>query len=299
MNKVTILQGLPGSGKSQIAKKIVDETGNTKRLNKDDFRAMFDNSKWSGHNEKFILTIRNLSIEEALKNKFNVVVDDTNFHPKHIKDIKEIAQKYNAQVEIIFIDTLLEECIKRDLIRPNSVGEKVIRNMYNEYLKPKPSIVEYNPDLPDCYIFDIDGTLALKHPDRGYFDWAKVGLDFPNTPVVEMCKILDYKRKIFFFSGRDKICKEQTRAWLHNVLFVETNNYMDSTNLPILFNENLFMRPQGNQEDDRIIKKKMYEDNIRGKYNVIGVVDDRPKVCDMWRELGLPVFQVGNPNNKF
>jgi hypothetical protein len=29
------------------------------------------------------------------------------------------------------------------------------------------------------------------------------------------------------------------------------------------------------------------------------VIDDRPKVCRMWRSLGLSVFQVGNPDYEF
>jgi predicted kinase len=290
MPKITILQGLPASGKTTIAKEMVSKTRNTKRINKDDMRALFDNSKWTKNNEKFILKARDLLIEQALQDNFCLVIDDTNLHPKHIETIKEIAKKYKAQVEIKFIDTPIEECIKRDLQRLNSVGEKVIKDMYNNFLAPKSEVISYSLDLPDCYIFDIDGTLALKSPERGYFDWDKVDLDIPNTPVVKILNgLTNRKEHVFIFSGRDEICREKTKVWLMS----KTDDQTDT------IEDRLYMRPLGNQEDDRTIKEKIYQDNIKGRYNVLGIFDDRPKVCRMWRELGLPVFQVGDPDIEF
>lgn len=36
--------------------------------------------------------------------------------------------------------------------------------------------------------------------------------------------------------------------------------------------------------------------NIKDKYNVLGIFDDRQQVVDMWRSLGLKCFQV-EPGN--
>ena len=52
------------------------------------------------------------------------------------------------------------------------------------------------------------------------------------------------------------------------------------------------MRPEGNNEKDSIIKKRIYEDHIKGKFNVEFVLDDRNQVVEMWRELGLTCLQV-------
>ena len=46
MSKLLILKGLPASGKTTEAKRLVIEE-NFKRVSKDDLRAMIDNSKWS------------------------------------------------------------------------------------------------------------------------------------------------------------------------------------------------------------------------------------------------------------
>ncbi|MFN5657022.1 MAG: AAA family ATPase, partial [Pseudanabaena sp.] len=50
--------GLPASGKSTWAKEKVNKSPNIiKRVNKDELRAMLDNSYFSKGNEKFVLDI--------------------------------------------------------------------------------------------------------------------------------------------------------------------------------------------------------------------------------------------------
>jgi predicted kinase len=73
--------------------------------------------------------------------------------------LRKIADEFDAEFEVVFFDTPLNECIERDLKRENSVGANVILNMWKQYLyKP----IEHKEELEDCIICDIDGTLATK-----------------------------------------------------------------------------------------------------------------------------------------
>ena len=55
------------------------------------------------------------------------------------------------------------------------------------------------------------------------------------------------------------------------------------------------MRMADDTREDSIIKKELFNKWIRNIYNVLFVIDDRPRVIRMWRhELGLTVFDVGN-----
>jgi predicted kinase len=68
MLNVIICKGLPGSGKSTWAKKLIDDhPGQYKRINKDDLRAMLDNGKFSKQNEDFVLEVRNQILLMALQ----------------------------------------------------------------------------------------------------------------------------------------------------------------------------------------------------------------------------------------
>lgn len=284
MKTVILTKGLPASGKSTWAKSKIDKNpGKYKRVNKDDIRAMLDNSKWSKSNEKFVLSVRDSIIISALSDGKHVIVDDTNLHPKHESQIRELV-KGIAKVEIKdFTEITPETCIKWDLTRLNSVGSEVIRNMYNQFLKPEP--VVYNPDenLPKAIICDIDGTIALMN-NRSPFDWKKVGEDTVNKPVLSVLNgaysdaPLDYPINIILLSGRDSICKKETTKWI------------EDNNIPCTA---LFMRSVGDIRKDTIVKKELFDNHIKDNYNVQFVLDDRDCVVNMWRdELGLTVLQV-------
>lgn len=281
MQKVILTKGLPASGKSTWAKELLAEHPNQyKRVNKDDLRATLDNGFFDGKKtENFILKVRDQIILAALAEGKHVIVDDTNLDPKHETHVRELV-KDKALVEIKdFTSVPLEECIARDQKRQNYVGEKVIRGMHKKYLaKEEPvSLVKYDPDLPDCYVFDVDGTLA-KRKNRGPFEWEKVGQDEINEPVAALLR--KFRTSVLIIvSGRDEVCRLETEKWLgyHDLSF-----------------DYLYMRPQGDMRKDSIIKEEIYHRHIEGKYNVLAVFDDRNQTVQKWRDLGLMCFQVAD-----
>jgi predicted kinase len=278
MKQLIMTKGLPGSGKSTWAKSVIDTNpGAYKRVNKDDLRAMLDNGKWSRDNEKFVLRIRDQIIVSALTNGKHVIVDDTNFAPRHEDELRSMAKRQEAEFSVQdFTSVPLDTCIERDLKRQNSVGETVIRRMYRDYLAPKPPVIKHDPALPSCVICDVDGTVALMN-GRSPYDYSKVGTDQPNMPVISAIAALMCHYRIIFVSGRKHECRAATEAWLLEHL---------DTSGP------LFMRADGDDRDDRIVKQEIYEREIKGKYNIAFVVDDRKRVVEKWRELGLTCFQV-------
>ena len=268
--------GLPASGKSTWAKNKVDQSPNSiKRVNKDELRAMLDNSYFSKGNEKFVLNIQDMIIKEALENGKHVIVDNTHLAPKHETRIRELI-KGLAVLEIVdFRHVSLETCIDRDLKRFNSVGEKVIRDMYNQFIAPPRATKPiYNPDLPDVVLCDLDGTIALIG-DRSPYDAAKCELDLVNEPVRSILQ--NSGKAIVFVSGREDKFKPQTLAWLakHNITF-----------------DGLYMRQSGDSRKDSIVKREIYDEFILNKYNVAFVLDDRDQVVRVWRDLGLTCLQV-------
>lgn len=286
------LKGLPASGKSTYAQTLVDE--GWVRSNKDDIRLdprLFPqgyNFKNKGH-EKRVIRERNRIVTEALASNKNVVVDDTNLNPVHIKELSAIAKQYNAEfrVDESFLSVSLQECIDRDRKREKMVGASVIRGMFHQYIKVPPSAIVYDPSLPNCFISDIDGTLTKGPKDRSPYDWSKVGQDEireATSSVLDAINLLG-DAKIFIFSGRDGVCRPETEEWLerHDVEY-----------------EALFMRKPNDNRNDADIKRELLFEHIVGKYNVLGIFDDRPRVCRMWRdELGITVFQLGDPYFEF
>ena len=282
--KIILTQGLPGSGKTTYARQHQQEHPDTVRVNKDELRNTLHNGVWSHGKEKFILKIRDMIIINALSDGHDVIVDDTNFAKKHIYRIQELALEYEAQVEVkSFMDVPIEECIKNDLKRPNSVGEQVIRKMYQQYLQPKE---KYNPDpeLPEAIVFDVDGTLALFGDNNPYDrDFLQDNL---NEPVALMFSYLRDYYKIIFVSGRSDKFRKDTVTWLRQNLDMLKKDVED----------NLYMRKEGDKRKDVIVKGEIFEQYIKDKYRIKLILDDRNQMVEYWRSKGIPCFQVAEGN---
>ena len=284
MPKIIMTKGLPGSGKTTWAFEYLEKDPNTVLVCKDDLRAMMFNSAHTGKREGFVLGVRDFIVSEALKKGRNVIVHDTNFNPIHEKRLRALSVQYKSDFIIQdFTSTPIEVCIKQDLLRPDSVGERVIRDMYNDWIKPKPPVILYDPSLPDAIICDLDGTLCLAQEGADPYDRDFLA-DIVNQPVRKTLLSLGKPGvEIIFISGRKDKFKEQTDKWL--------NDHWGP-------NYKLFMRktlPDGVKDPkDSIVKAEIYEAEIKGKYNVILVLDDRNQVVEFWRSLGLTVFQVAD-----
>lgn len=289
MPTLTIMRGLPASGKTTEARKLVEK--GAVRVNKDDLRAMLHN-EWSKSNEKDTLKARDMIIRGLISAGKDIVVDDTNFEPKHIETIREIVDAWNELLEekqqykivIRDIDTPLEECLKRDANRTGKahVGKKVILSMYNKYLAKKQPLKPLQEGLKSAIMVDIDGTLAEKG-DRDIYDGSKVYLDTVIQPVADV--VQRFRRDVvIIMSGRDEEYREVTEQWL------EDNG---------IEYECLYMRPRGDRRADWIVKKELYDAHVNGKYNVRFVLDDRKQVKRMWVGEGLFVLDVNQTDAEF
>jgi len=272
MKKIILTKGLQGSGKTTWAKQMqVDFPGQYKRVNKDDLRALLDNGVWSKGNEKFVLKLRDHIILQALEDGKHVIVDDTNLNVVHENHIKELV-KGLAEVEIKdFTDIDIETCIKNDAKRANSVGEKIIRQTYKQWLYKEPVKPEYNPLNPFVVMIDLDGTLSLFGNKNAY------DRDFENDELNSVVANIIECRNVILVSGRKEKFRDKTLQFLqkNNIEFMK-----------------LFMRKDDDDRKDSIIKKEIYDNEILGKYNVHFVLDDRSVCVNLWRSLGLVCLQV-------
>jgi FMN phosphatase YigB (HAD superfamily) len=141
-------------------------------------------------------------------------------------------------------------------------------------------------EFPQWVIFDLDGTLAdIKHRLH-YIEGEKKDWNSFNAA----CEQDDYKwkigalattfkeigRSIAIFTGRDENYRAHTERWLA------------SKKVPY---DLLKMRTAKDYRSDTIVKKEMFTQHFIPS-DIWLVVDDRDKVVEMWRELGLTCLQV-------
>lgn len=300
MKKMMILRGLPASGKSTFARKLLkSEPGKWKRINRDDIRAMCDDSEFSSKNEEFAREVKTTLIRLAIESGFNVVLDDTHLVASTVAKMHLLAQSI-GDVEVIekCFNTDVETCKKRNESRvgvarvPDSViddmakmsgltkGRKLVDKTVSY-----PNVlgkIAYDEKLPDAIMCDLDGTLAIIN-NRSPYDASECDVkDIPNDAVIACVNAMHAQGfKIVFMSGRTDLYKEATERFIKKHLDVPYE---------------LFMRSEGDNRQDGLIKTELFNAHVRGRYNVKFVLDDRDQVVRTWRALGIPCFQVNYGN---
>lgn len=138
------------------------------------------------------------------------------------------------------------------------------------------------PGTPSSVLVDIDGTVAL-NTGRSPYDMTRVAEDQPNPAVIVAVRAMHAAgHQVIFCSGRDESARADTTSWLDRHVAV-----------PYVA---LYMRRVGDNRRDAVVKQEIFDLHIREHFDVLGVFDDRRQVVDMWRGMGLIVFQVADGN---
>lgn len=198
-------------------------------------------------------------------------------------------------------DVPLEVCLERDKSREFPVGASVIKRQYYKYIMKnefyrEPYLKPQDVSLPKAVIFDVDGTLTLGPKDRSPYDMSKVLNDEPNLYTFQFLNLFlnNTDTTVFIFSGREKKSKDDTLQWI--LRYVDATAFkkaVDSERVLFVFRED------DNSEGDDKLKDRFFNTHVQNNYHVVAVFDDRLRVCKMWKEKGLPLFRVGDPEADF
>ena len=292
--KLYLYRGIQGSGKTTAARKFVAEDPEHRiRINNDDIRNMLG-PYWITDREPLVSDIKLRMAEEAMNRGYDIVVDNMNLNPKEVNFWKNVVGTQNGdpdgyKYEIEFKDFFipLEECIRRDAMRPNPIGEKVIRDTWKRYKhfiqtteveKYVNNLVKPTPEKPWCVVVDMDSTLCFNTTKRPWYgNGAAEGMinDIPNNGVCDVVFTLQNNFPIILATGRDTSQEEVTKQWLldHEINVSE-----------------FYFRTEGDYRKGVEVKREQIED-IMKKYNILAIFEDCEPIVQMYRDMGLTVLQ--------
>jgi hypothetical protein len=196
----------------------------------------------------------------------------------------DVAKQALAQAEATFDvdrtplpDRPNEAAVERWLLAVRTVA---LVESSHPALSPVPAAQPYvpPPGAPPAVLVDLDGTAAIMC-DRSPYDETRVGEDSPNAPVLTAVRAMHAAGHVVVFcSGRTDGCRDATAKWL-------------ATHAQVPYAA-LLMRAAGDSRPDAVVKRELFDAHVRDRYAVVAVFDDRNSVVEMWRALGLTVFQV-------
>ena len=292
MSKLILTRGIQGSGKTTWARQWVEEDPEHRiRINNDDIRNMLG-KYWVTSRENLVSSIKKNMAEEAINRGYNIVVDNMNLNAKEIlfwKDMVKMANmdpdgyKYEIEFKDFFIP--LEECIRRDAMRPNPIGEKVIRETWKRYKhfiqtseveKYVNNLIKEDESKPWCVVVDMDSTLCFNTTKRPWFGEGSTEAMINDTPNLGVIRIVENQNfPIIVCTGRNKAQREVTEKWL--------NKYN-------IYPKEFYMRENGDYRKGVEVKEELIK-QILDKYNIAAVFEDCESIVQRFREMGLTVLQ--------
>lgn len=138
MTNFYMLVGLPGSGKSNIAKRMKEENPGIQILSSDALRKkLWGDENIQGDNSVLFKKLHN-RIKFCLENGVDCIYDATNISSKRrAAFLNELKRFKDINKVCIFVLTSIEKCFRNNKQRERQVPKEVIKNMYLRFDVPQ------------------------------------------------------------------------------------------------------------------------------------------------------------------
>ena len=332
MKNIIILQGISNSGKSTWTKQqegyhIISRDAIREFLlgGKENLQKYFSKGM-DFQIEEYITTLEEQILAKHISKNHKVIIDNCNLVKKYIQTYVNIFSDFDYPIEEVEIKKFpveLEEAIRRSKIRDEiPINENVIKKQFeqfksaceiscsdfidsnNKWISKREKkkwhyanfdVMPYKTKFKSYVICDLDGTSSHRQIlqnnrfyMRSFYDYKSAYYDRPDTIVrFILHSLFDMGIKIIFVSGRKESSRKYTEAFIEDKLLFSKNDYK------------LFMREDGDNRSDDIVKYEIFNKYLRKLPGIFAVFDDRKRVIAMWEELGIKVINCGALNEEF
>lgn len=173
MNKVILMCGIPGAGKSTYAKSISEKTG-AKRFSADDYRELFyiDPDNATPEEQALIFNTLYKDANNALAHGQDIIIDNTNVTSKD-RQRTLMSLKGYTDVEIIIVARPYNKCLEANIMRNRVVPKEALERMYKRFQMPAKGENDKISNISIVYTREEEKTY-LGH----YMDYYKSVIDY-------------------------------------------------------------------------------------------------------------------------
>ncbi|MEI6426995.1 MAG: AAA family ATPase [Pseudanabaena sp. ELA607] len=141
---VVMLMGIPGSGKSHLAEKILSRHPHSTEIISPDLirQILYGNAAIQGQWAEVWHEVQNAFASAARRQK-NVIYDATNYQRAYRQDMIDLARRYGfRRITGIWLNVPLWLCLSRNEVRSRQVPEEIIIEMYRHLIFNPPTLEE-------------------------------------------------------------------------------------------------------------------------------------------------------------
>ena len=138
--RLLIFSGIPGCGKTTIAKLVGGAAGNAILIQTDNVRMMLAHPSYSSAESRFVYDACFGIAKEALKNGYLVMLDGTFMREEYRSEAKNELKRYYSRADVVWVYCPLETALRRNSRRKAVVPPEKVEGMFRGFEAPRRAV---------------------------------------------------------------------------------------------------------------------------------------------------------------
>jgi O-phosphoseryl-tRNA(Sec) kinase len=138
--RLLIFCGIPGSGKTTIARVVADRLPKAILVQTDAVRAMLGHPNFGAEESKFVYDGCMAVAREALRNGYTVLLDGTFMREEYRAKARNELRKYSSRMDVVYVACGLETALRRNASRSARIPPDKVRSIHERFEPPRKAL---------------------------------------------------------------------------------------------------------------------------------------------------------------